>query len=164
MDIWGVVTYRQSDHSFAKQTFRPGAASHVKKKIVVHTVQMKAAFSLLIRHFFYYKFIKHEHQVCSRSFSVWEKAGHNGIVTKHWTMSLVFSRDWDFEPLKLPILFINLNIHPTKVVSSWTIVDLAISGATSYFGNVVKFGFGPPYPHWSVSDKFQCFTLHFSIQ
>jgi len=97
---------------------------------------MKAAFYLLTRHFIFYKFIKHENQVCSRSVFIWEKAGHNDIMTKHRTMSLVFSRDWDFESLKLPILFINLNIHPTKMFSSRTIVDLAISGAKSYFGNV----------------------------
>ena len=103
---------------------------------------MKAAFSSLIRHFIFYKFIKHEHQVCSRSLSVWEKAGHNDIVTKHRTTSLVFSRDWDFESLNLPILFIDVNIHPTKVVSSRTIVDFVISGAMSYFGNVVYFDSG----------------------
>jgi hypothetical protein len=68
-----------------------------------------------------------------------EKRRHNDIVAKHRAMSLVLSRDWDFESLKLPILFINLNIHSAKVVSSGTIVDLAISGAKSYFGNVVYF-------------------------
>jgi hypothetical protein len=140
-DIWGAVAYRQSDLSVAKQKFQLGVASHVKQN-VVHTVQMEAAFSLLIRYFIFYKFVKHEHQVCSRSVSVWEKTGHNDIVTEHRTMSVVFSRDRDFESLKLPILFINFNIHPPKVVSSRTIVDLALSGATSYFGNVVYFDSG----------------------
>jgi len=109
---------------------------------VAHTVQMNADFSLLARHFTLYNLIRHEHQVCSRSVAVWEKAGHNDIVTKHRTVSLVFSRDWDFESLQLAILFINLKIHPTKMFSRGTIVDLAISGAKSYFGNVVYFDSG----------------------